>query len=85
MSKTSIKLKQTITRAIDSSDRLAALDRLCGYYQNGTQQTVKIIQDDATQTVILSVHGKDIVTGSSLEAALEALIKKQEEEDAHIY
>jgi hypothetical protein len=69
------KLKQSILTAIDNSRRLMALQEACGYYQNGTQETIKIYQDDATREVFISSGKKTLATGSSLMSALSALIE----------
>jgi len=72
------KLKFTIDECIDAHNRLEALNILCGYYQNGTQQTVTISQDDATQKVYILVDKKIIASGNDLNAALNKLVKTNE-------
>ncbi len=54
--------------------RLHNLRRLMGYVENGTSQTVKIFQDDATKEFFVT-NGKDkeYVHALSLEMALDLL------------
>jgi len=71
------KLKRTVSQCVDNSNRLQALEKLCGYYQNGTAETVCITQDDATRTVFIKLGSKTVAEGATLHQALDSLILSQ--------
>lgn len=45
------------------------LRELCGYYQDGSNETVVLFQDDATRECLVRV-GKKVAVGSSFEMAI---------------
>lgn len=56
----------------DYAELLRRLEHACGYWQNGSQETVKITQDDATTTWTVSV-GNTTYDGDSFADALNKL------------
>lgn len=63
------------------------LSKMCGYYQDGTGETVKLHQDDATRTCIISI-GRGTLTsklrsyyGSSFEGALREAMEAGEADE----
>lgn len=51
------------------------LETLCGHWQDGSSQTVKIFQDDATREFILNVGKRQYTAGSLAGAITEAASK----------
>lgn len=62
----------------DSKDavRWRALKKLAGYYQDGSQQTVKLYQDDALRSCFIEAGRKTYGTdGSSFNSAIDEAMK----------
>lgn len=53
------------------AERLATLRNLQGHWQDGSGETIKLFQDDATRTFHITV-GKKSWWGNSFEAAIDA-------------
>lgn len=58
----------------DIQELFAKLRAACGYWQNGTETTVTISQDDATRTFIVTV-GNITYSGDSLEDCINQMPK----------
>ena len=54
-----------------NDERMAAIRRMCGYVENGSDATVKIFQDDATRSWIVRV-GNRWWHGPSMNDAIDA-------------
>lgn len=54
-------------------DRLAEIRRLMGYVENGTERTVKFIQDDSTKTFFVIVGNRAFEGRSMAQALTKAL------------
>lgn len=63
-------LKSSVEILRVAADRLQALRALMGYVQNGTHETVKLYQDDATMSFYVHV-GKQYGYGDSLGEAID--------------
>jgi len=58
--------------------RLKGLRELCGYWQDSSDTTVKLFQDDATRTWIIKVDD-DCYYGNTFNAAIDAAIAAHKE------
>ena len=56
---------------MSNDERIAAIRRMCGYVENGSDETVRIFQDDATRDWIVKV-GNRWWHGPSMLAAIDA-------------
>lgn len=62
------------------ANRFDVLRKLCGYVENGSDTTVKILQDDATRDWLMRV-GVKIYTASSFEGVIDAAAADLNEDD----
>ena len=62
----------TAAEALACTRRLRAIRRLCGYVQDGSAQTVKIFEDDATRTFHIKVNNRSW-WGNSFEEVLDKM------------
>lgn len=75
-----LELRKQLAAAQKDAERLNAIRELCGYVQDGSSETVRICQDDATREWIISVGGipsKRWYHGSCLRAAIDAAIAQE--------
>lgn len=63
--------------------RWRALTDACGSYHDGSMQTVKLHQDDATRTCIIDVGTKKFY-GSSFKGAIAEMIKSNQNTDDNL-
>lgn len=69
------------TQDREDAARWRALKELAGYYQDGSQQTVKLYQDDALRSCFIEAGHKTYGTdGSSFNSAIDAYRKEQPSE-----
>ncbi len=47
-------------KIVDGCDRITQLNTICGYVENGTSQTVRIFQDDATMDWVVRCGSGDV-------------------------
>lgn len=72
------KVLASLSETEDSKDaaRWRALKKLAGYYQDGSQQTVKLYQDDALRSCFIEAGRKTYGTdGSSFNSCIDAAMK----------
>jgi len=69
-------LRARLEKAEKDAKRLHAIRELCGYVEDGSAQTVRIFQDDATKDwfICFGQHGREFAR--SFEAAIDAVIAK---------
>ena len=69
-------LKAELAEAKKDADRLKGLRELCGYVEDGSSQTIRITQDDATNDWIIQWNGKaGWVFSSSFNGAIDEAMK----------
>lgn len=59
----------------EDAERFAAIERMCGAVENGSDETVQIHQDDATRGWIISV-GKNWWHGGTMRSAIDEAAKQ---------
>ena len=69
-------LKAELAEAKKDADRLKGLRELCGYVEDGSSQTIRITQDDATNDLIIRWNDKaGWVFSSSFNGAIDEAMK----------
>ena len=70
------ELKAELAEAKKDADRLKGLRELCGYVEDGSSQTIRITQDDATNDWIIQWNDKaGWVFSSSFKSAIDEAMK----------
>ena len=76
-------LKEQLAAAQKGAERLNSIRELCGFVENGSHETVRIGQDDATREWIVSVGGipsKRWYHGRSFHEAIDAAMSDPNEQ-----
>jgi hypothetical protein len=69
----SYRLASSETKDAADAARWRALKEMAGYYQDGSQTTVKLYQDDALRSCFIEAGGKTYGTdGSSFDSAIDS-------------
>lgn len=58
--------------------RLKGIERMCGFLGNGSQQTLTISQDDATNEWCVSINNKLISYGRSFSNTIDIAIQNED-------
>ena len=70
------RLKAELAEAKKDAERLKGLRELCGYVEDGSSQTIRITQDDATRDWIIRWNDKaEWVFSSSFKGAIDEAMK----------
>lgn len=65
---------------MNNDERMAALRRMCGYVENGSDTTIKIFQDDATKEWFVKVGSREY-HGPSMISAFDAAVADHPKEE----
>ena len=72
------RLKAELAEAKKDAERLKGLRELCGYVEDGSSQTIRITQDDATRDWIIRWNDKaEWVFSSSFKGAIDEAMKEK--------